>query len=64
MGTDPYFKGGVIFNLEDNEDSFGLINISDSWKTISSIQINIGDSWKEVSLIQINIADSWKDLIQ
>lgn len=60
--TGIYKLGGIIVMGESGGTALGQINISDVWKTISTMQINIGDSWKTVSLIQINIGDSWKNL--
>lgn len=39
-----------------------LINIGDTFKTVTAEKINIGDTWKDVVSIKINIGDTWKTI--
>jgi len=61
-----YFGNGTIITMTDDDagaGAFGFINISDTWKVVSTAYINIGDTWKTVVEMKLNVGDSWKTLV-
>ena len=43
-----------------NANQLHQINIGDTWKYVSDVNINVGDVWKTATEMYINVGDTWK----
>jgi hypothetical protein len=42
--------------------TFGKVNISGTWKTISACYVNVSGTWKTVTGIFVNVSGIWKQI--